>query len=43
MIGCKTQRKTDEFLLKEHVRKKTKDFGSDQVRDKPGCTVTEDG
>ena len=27
----------------EPVRKKTNNFGSDQVRHKPGCIVPEDG
>ena len=27
----------------EPVRKKTNNMGSDRVRHKPGCTVTEDG
>ena len=27
----------------EPVREKTNNLGSDQVRHKPGCTVTEDG
>ena len=27
----------------EHVREKTNNLGSDQLRHKPGCTVTEDG
>ena len=27
----------------EHVREKTKNFGSDQVQHKPACTVTENG
>ena len=27
----------------EPMREKTNNLGSDQVRHKPGCTVTEDG
>ena len=30
-------------LLDEPVHEKTNNLGSDQVRHKPGCTVTEDG
>ena len=30
-------------MLNEPVREKTNNLGSDQVRHKPGCTVTEDG
>ena len=30
-------------LLFEHVREKTNNLGSDQVRHKPACTVTQDG
>ena len=30
-------------MLDEPVREKTNNLGSDQVRHKPGCTVTEKG
>ena len=30
-------------LFNEPVHEKTNNLGSDQVRHKPGCTVTEDG
>ena len=30
-------------MLIEPVREKTNNLGSDQVRHKPGCAVTEDG
>ena len=30
-------------LLNEPVHEKTNSLGSDQVQQKPGCTVTEDG
>ena len=30
-------------MLDEPVREKTNKLGSDQVRHKPGCTVTEEG
>ena len=30
-------------ITNEPVREKTNNFGFDQVRHKPGCTVTEDG
>ena len=32
-----------KILPFEPVREKTNNLGSDQVRHKPGCTVTEDG
>ena len=35
-----------QYLARERnepVHEKTNNFGSDQVRRKPGCTVTEDG
>ena len=31
------------LLIIEPVREKTNNLGYDQVRHKPGCTVTEDG
>ena len=31
------------LLIFEHVHEKTNNLGSDQVRHKPGCTVTQDG
>ena len=31
------------LLIIEAVSEKTNNLGSDQVRHKPGCTVTEDG
>ena len=33
----------DNMFVNEPVREKTNNLGSDQVRHKPGCTVTEDG
>ena len=33
----------DSSLIHEHVREETDNLGSDQVRHKPDCTVTEDG
>ena len=33
----------DQDIVYEPVNEKTNNLGSDQVRHKPGCTVTEDG
>ena len=35
--------KIDTPSINEPVREKTNNLGSEQVRLKPGCTVTEDG
>ena len=32
-----------QMIIHEHVREKTNNLCSEQVRHKPGCTVTEDG
>ena len=41
---CKNKEVCIIFAMSyEPVREKTNYFGSDQVRHKPGCTVTEDG
>ena len=42
---CKIIQLEELYFIYENepVREKTNNFGSDQVRHKPGCTVTEDG
>ena len=42
-VACNYYNHTHQALSYEPVREKTNDLGSDQVRHKPGSTVTEDG